>query len=578
MAESTRPLPPLRPLAHGGWEVQSLMSSTEYTIRGLGLVPANHIVPVILVPGIMGTNLRARRRPRLSRREDERNKEAKPGEPVWRSPNTTWEGLTAATMWDDRSPKERQLLFDAATLEPDEDGPIVVPATDDGYPLSKAELHERGWGEVHAGSYGALLHALQTRLNQTFSFDDARSVRSLRQHWRAALALDGRAWGGAIPALTEAQLDKHARHHFPVYACGYNWLEDCARSALRLEARINQILAAWKTAKRQCDRVILVTHSMGGLVARACAKRIPDQIAGVVHCSMPALGAPVVYRRLACGTEGFNPGNSLDGHLVNSVIAKVMGRTAEQTTPVLATAPGVLELLPNKRYPRPWLHVRTAFQPGSGVAAGNGKLGRERFTSEGATDHLRLPDARTSNPYDLYRDMQSWYRMIDPRLADPAGKFSQEPDGVVQAIQTALALAEAFHDGLGDYYHPHSYVIQGADPHKPAYGKLRWCARRRSGPNAVLTSSNISGAKSVAAGQNGDRRVSVEGKSELHFDLEPQDASGDGTVPHIPSETFPGGVKQVFTGRGYDHQDAFNDEGVSLLTLRLVASIAQGMS
>ena len=50
MREPTRPLPSLVPLPHGGWGVDSYMSSADYTIRGLGLVPPNTIVPIIVVP------------------------------------------------------------------------------------------------------------------------------------------------------------------------------------------------------------------------------------------------------------------------------------------------------------------------------------------------------------------------------------------------------------------------------------------------------------------------------------------------------------------------------------------------
>lgn len=117
MSESTRPLPSLIPLSHGGWQVNSFMSSVEYTLRGLGLVPPDKIIPVIVVPGIMGTNLRAKQKPRLGRIQDERNKMVDPGQSVWRPPNGDDEGLKAAKVWGKYTPRERQLLFDAATLE-----------------------------------------------------------------------------------------------------------------------------------------------------------------------------------------------------------------------------------------------------------------------------------------------------------------------------------------------------------------------------------------------------------------------------------------------------------------------------
>ena len=42
-----------------------------------------------------------------------------------------------------------------------------------------------------------------------------------------------------------------------------------------------------------------------------------------------------------------------------AAFALILGRTTRETTAVMATAPGVLELLPNHLYPRPWLHLRT---------------------------------------------------------------------------------------------------------------------------------------------------------------------------------------------------------------------------
>jgi hypothetical protein len=123
-------------------------------------------------------------------------------------------------------------------------------------------------------------------------------------------------WGvRSVAPLTEAELEKYAEYQYPIYACGYNWLESCGESAKRLERRIENIIAWWKTRKHECNQVILVTHSMGGLVARACAKRIPDKVLGVIHGVMPALGAPLAYRRLACGTECENPANdTLDNY------------------------------------------------------------------------------------------------------------------------------------------------------------------------------------------------------------------------------------------------------------------------
>ncbi|WP_020652095.1 esterase/lipase family protein [Massilia niastensis] len=576
MAESTRPLPPLVPLSHGGWEVNSFLSSPAYTIRGLGLMPSNTIVPVIVVPGMMGSNLRAKLLPRLGRIRDERNELAKPGEPVWRPPNGVQESIQSVLDWRKLLPESRQKLFSAASLEVDGTGPVSLPDADDGYVLTQAEVRQRGWGEVHADSYGRLLYALQMRLNQTFRYDERNRRRLVNPHWKAVMACDPRRWGvREFAPLTEAHLVKHAAHYYPVYCVGYNWLEDCGASSKRLEQRILEILAFWTRAKRRCDKVVLVTHSMGGLVARACAKRIPDKIAGIIHGVMPALGAPAAYRRIACGTETSNPSNGAIDDVCAHGLAKILGDSPEQTTPVLATSPGVLEMLPNHLYPQPWLHVRVMQGGGATALSGGGAQGNGIGSRAAASDYLRLPGGKVSNPYDLYRDMSTWYRLVNPALADPMGKYRKDPRGVQHAIESAIGIAEDFHRSLGDYYHPNTYVFYGDDRDKLSYSQVRWIARHAPGSATALTAANIATARFLGHSPDGQRRVLVGGKTELHFRPEPQDAHGDGTVPHQSGAGPAGKVKQLFAARGVDHQNAYKHEDIIMLTLRLVVKIVQ---
>ncbi|MEN3274647.1 MAG: hypothetical protein V7631_437 [Massilia sp.] len=576
MSESTRPLPPLTPLENGGWEARSFMTSTDFTLRGLALMPSNHIIPVIVVPGIMGTNLRARRVPRLSRKEDERNGKVGPGEVVWRPPNGKADGLREALKWEKRLPGDRQQLFDGPTLEVDDGGAITLPDAADGYVLTEADVRQRGWGEVHADSYGPLLHTLQMRLNQTFGFDEQAKKRFVQPHWKEVMACEPQKWGvRAFEPLTDEHLEKHARHYFPVYAVGYNWLEDCGQSSQRLEQRILEIIAFWTKAKRRCDRVILVTHSMGGLVARACAKRIPDKIAGVIHGVMPALGAPAAYRRIACGTESSSPDNSHLENLEASMLAKILGETTEMTTAVLATSPGALELLPNHLYPGPWLHVRVTTSIGKSSSASGGMKTGVAGHSSATGDCLHFPSARSLNPYDLYRDMSSWYRLINPALADPAGKFEKYRNGVKEAIRDAIGTAEKFHRSLGDYYHPNTYAFYGDDQHKRAYGQVRWVASQQAGSGIAVTAANVGAARFLNHSALGQRRVRMEEKTELLFELQEQDARGDGTVPHQSGTGPSGKVKQVFATQGYDHQGCYTHPDMLLLTLRLIVKIVQ---
>lgn len=579
MGESTRPLPPLIPLKNGGWEVNSFLSSAEYTIRGMGLVPPNHIVPVIVVPGIMGTNLRAKRAPRLGRIADERNQAAKPGAPVWRPPNGVQDGLYASFAWGNVDASFRQKLFDPATLEVDDAGPIILPSSDDGYVLNEQDVRKRGWGEVHADSYGPLLYALQKRLNQTFEFDEQSKKPSVRQHWKDVIACDPKRWGlREFSPLTESDLKKHAKHYFPVYSVGYCWLHDCEVSSRLLEQKVLAIIESWRTANRRCDKVILVTHSMGGLVARACARRIPNQIAGVIHGVMPALGAPVAYRRIACGTETRSPSNSPGANIEASRLAQILGETAQKTTPVLAISPGALEMLPNHLYPQPWLHVRVMKSVGAARPAGYGTRDDRVRQTETPVDYLHLPNVRAPNPYDLYRDFKSWFRLIDPDLADPSGKFRTIPGGIEKAVRSAITSAESFHRELGNYYHPNTYAFYGDDHSKLSYGQVRWVAPQGTGAPGALTPGNLAAAKFLGYTKGGHRRILVEEQAELHFSVDAQDARGDGTVSYQSGGGPAGKVKQLFATQGYEHQESYKDEDMLMLTLRLIVKIVQEIS
>lgn len=565
MDEPTRPLPPLKPLPSGGWMATTATSSPSFTIRGKASMPENSIIPVIVVPGIMGTNLKAKTHPQS---KDEMNKAVNPGEAAWRPPNGKANSLLDSFTWDRRTPKQRQQLLDPDTLEVDDRGPVhIVHGPQRGHfdsPREMSEARERWWGELHADSYNELLCGLQTYLNRTF-YQNWLDKRQIHDHWVEVMECDPKKWGvRQMEALTEAELVEHARHHYPVYAAGYNFLQSCKISAQRMEQRIVQIIEYWKKLNRRCDKVILVTHSMGGLVARACAKRIPDKIAGVIHGVMPAWGAPVAYRRMACGTEEPDSVRSLK-EFIQWRTAKYLGETTYDTTPVLATSPGALELLPTHKYPRPWLHV-SVLHPSYPKAP----------ISERPLECLHLPNEIAPNPYDLYRDMRRWYRLVDPALADPAGKYKNQKVTVEAAIKNAINTAEQFHmQYLDDYYHPNSYAFFCADSEQVSFGQVHWVGTKESGLGTVLTPGNVKMAKPSVSYRVGARLVTVDTDCSVLFKPNPGDTRGDGTVPHQSGAGPAGKVKQLFETRGYDHQQSYNDRSMFLLTLRLIVKIAQ---
>jgi hypothetical protein len=555
MADPTRPLPNLVPQPDGSWTGRTVLTPTALKTRGLFTMPPSKVVPVIVVPGIMGTNLRAARN-----KQRPANEELKRGEAAWRPPNSTAEGVAALYTWKNRGAATRQKILDGETLEVDDTGDIHLPVDARNYGTTEGEVRDRHWGEVHWASYGALLHALEVGLNHTFEMDPLDNVRVVCRHWKNVMACDPAKWGVRnIERITEKELEKHAGYYYPVYACGYNWLESCEESAKRLRERIEKTIAYWNKRKLVCKQVILVTHSMGGLVARACARQIPDRILGVIHGVMPALGAPAAYRRIACGTESWSPGNGMGANVEAGFIADVLGTRPELTMPVMATAPGPLQLLPNHHYPKPWLHVCM-------VSRVNNK--------DVLRDVLHLP---AGNPYELYRDTKSWYRLIDPRLVDPAGKYKSEAD-ITDKIQKAIDSAEYFHKEVVDaYYHPNTYAFYGADPAYMSFGAVRWVARD-PGVGAVFTEGNLRSAALTGFRETVGRRVKVEGKTTLEFVPARQDIGGDGTVPPQSGAGPRGKVKQLFEIRGLDHQETFKNEAVLLLTQHLVAKLVQELA
>ncbi|CAH0297389.1 hypothetical protein SRABI118_04273 [Massilia sp. Bi118] len=458
----------------------------------------------------------------------------------------------------------RQLILHPEYVEVDDSGDLDIGSC---Y-LERSVMRERGWGEIFNGSYGTLLFELQSHLEMTFQFD-ALNKRHIRSRWKEVMqAMEGdtlKRWGvRSVAPLTETELEKYAEYQYPIYACGYNWLRSCGESANRLEERIGKIIDWWKKRNHECEKVILVTHSMGGLVARACAKRIPDKILGVIHGVMPALGTPLAYRRLACGTECDSPVNGKLDNFKAGKFADIAGRRPEDTTPVMSVAPGALELLPNQRYPRPWLHASVVHAPAHG----------ER--RETAIDCLHLPNESQPNPYDLYRDMSSWYRLINPDLANPANLYRDAKGGVVKKIREAINTAEIFHDWLGDYYHPTSFAYYGNDKGHPAYGQIRWVAQEATaGTKIPITAANIKAAKNVAQESNGARQVKIEDRITLSFSVEPQESAGDDTVSQQSGAAPNGKIKQLFATQGYRHQESYKHRDTILLTCYCIVKVVQ---
>lgn len=493
--------------------------------RGAMTVPPTTVVPVIFVPGIMGSNL----------------KDKVTGHSVWNVNST----VSILLQWIFRSAKTRQATLVPNNAEVDDRGGWYgKSATVSDKKVGKA----RGQGTTSKTSYGSFVHWLDDHLTD----HSQATAKGVPSPWKPYENVDFTGeWHAekAFQTLTKAASAQIWDDFYcPVHVVGYNWLQSNGDSGKFLATKIDEIIAEWNGKSQSggptlhCEQVILVTHSMGGLVARAAVHpaygAAEGKVLGIVHGEQPANGAAAAYHHCRSGYGG--------------VSGLVLGRNAAQVTAVFANSPGAMELLPNQQYPTGWLKVRV----GNNTAP-----------------VIQLPD---SDPYlEIYLQKDHWWRLTDPNLISPSGD-TPPPWTTYYKYMSGVA---QFQKILGKDYHPQTYAHYGADNDKyPTYGDLVWNGSTPNGtdPLMLLISPAKDGSNPV--------KVQPNGSKELEFSIMDPGAlgyvqPGDGTVPACSGEApfvqGGGNVKQSFRLVGFDHQGSYKNETVKHTTLYSVGMLLQ---
>lgn len=204
-----------------------------------------------------------------------------------------------------------------------------------------------------------------------------------------------------------------------VYACGYDWRQCNDTSGKRLRSFIASVL----DKEPEAEKVILVTHSMGGLVARsACKNGAESKVAGVVHVVQPAVGAIAAYRRFKTGAcTQFEDGDF--------GLTRILGNTPYKYQRILAGLLGPAQLMPSNDHPRTisadehWL-----------TASGSVKT---RFA---------VPEG---DIYDTYLENTG-----------AVGVFNHSEDKhYADKLTKTINTARRFHQRLGLWKHPNTYVV-----------------------------------------------------------------------------------------------------------------------
>jgi len=560
---------PVNPNRQQGKVAQGFVTPKQDKLPQVHAIPPRRVLPIIFIPGIMGSNLRmsAERQTRLLKKNNI----------AWRPDNL---GVTFPQRNDD--PVQRQLRLDPATTEVDIYDPdnnptgdakesadirhedVTVPFGYGGYaqldgPMLQSDsprspnartkeqkARARGWGEVYYSSYDDILASCEASLNGAFSNGSMNIY--LRKH---VAGIAPSTWQ-AHPTLPLKELDEKTMRDtvkgcwFPVHAMGYNWLRGNGESAVTLSKRIIALIDKYKEQGFQCEKVILVTHSMGGLVARAIIHpkigNLNDKVLGIVHGVMPAIGAGAAYKRMRAGFEG------------TSVSAKVLGHVGDRVTAVLGNSQGGLELLPSEAYGNNWLQV---MQNGLTIKS--------------------LPER--GDPYEeIYKLRGPWFGLLQEAWINPA---ELKVPGIKNTCGL-LDLAKDFHRLIATTYHAQSYAHYGADAERAAWHRVVWEVDKKAKVGRVdklkIVTDNAKGEMTMI-----DPTTASHGPDGARpFTVKLLDAAdpGDQTVPvHSADAQFRSKqFKGIFRQTGYEHQSSYSDSAVIDATLYSLFQIASTMT
>ena len=516
MATINRIIPPV--IADDGSRHYSSVGSKPDDSTAMCHMVPDRVIPVIFVPGVMGSNL-----------------QTSTNNPVWLVNSST----RMASDWALANPTTRKQKLDPKNTTVCPDGNIPT-----GTAQTEAELHRRGWGEVANLSYGESLVWLENALNDIDACTDCG-----RKGLRAMLTQKLVAKVPGVDFLTREEVALSYKYQFPVHAVGYNWLQSNADSAQILAKKIDEFTAYYRNKFRyRCDKVILVTHSMGGLVARHYTEVLDgghrDRVLGVVHGVMPATGAATAYKRVKTGTEGW--------------AGLAIGPNAAAMTPVFAQSPGPLQLLPSPEYGMNWLKIK---------------------------DGDRMVTLPKTDPYsEIYTQRGQWWGLCDDKLINPLDKEKKAIDqdwlDFAEIINTKV---KEFHTQIAGRYHQLTYAFYGDDTNHKAWGDVVW---ERDRSSAALWLGGSASIDDVTTGQvirdtgMGEPMLQQRGggtSMTTKFTVKAAGENGDGTVPIRSGRAPSQRAKVCVPYPGVDHEGAYKHQPQRLFTLWAITKIAQNV-
>jgi hypothetical protein len=605
----------------GGWAEYTVnMTEIGDTVRHDVVVPPGKVIPVIFLPGVMGSNLRMSKdlqNNKKLKRDD--NRAWRPDDLLSKSGQVDVVAGNGMGNWfKNATPTQRQLVFDPNETEveyyhytennsrfdpegketltadlvhknvPDSLPPIppligtlATLKSKDSTKNCKATPAQiarwRGWSEVlFDGAYGEVLQTAEYFLNnirmpkqlspcwQKNPTNPTNGKPMERSGWRYGniselLLGDPKNFGATSgAALHEDDIKKVSKCWYPVHAMGYNFLQSNGSSAIKIAKRIRGLVKGYQKRGFKCDEVIIVTHSMGGIVARALihpdyGNMLNDQhikVLGIYHNVMPTMGAGSAYKRMRFGFQD-KPGK------LEQIKAKIIGIDGKNATAILANTPAPLELLPGAAYGKGWLKV---------VDESGKALWSWPQNDETALDSIYL------QPRD------AWWRLVNPDWINPAN-IDMANGGGLENVQNRLKDAVDFLHSIEKTFHPQSCYASFCSSHERAtYGEVIFKTQdflwQPGKPYKELPPPTTW----KLLGDDGRGKLTVQaGEQKLFLLLQHPIAPGDETVPSERSARLIKGTLFVHgetKGESYEHQASYLEPKVLASMLYSIVQIA----
>ncbi|WP_158527186.1 esterase/lipase family protein [Pelagibaculum spongiae] len=279
--------------------------------------------------------------------------------------------------------------------------------------LGTEEIKSRGWGEISWDSYGNYLNFLEKEIA---CGDVAR---------------------------------KFPGYKIQTYAVGYNWMLSNRDSGKRLKQRLVEIrkeLSELADIPPEKVKIVVITHSMGGYVARSAAILDGAVIDKMIHGAMPTHGSPATYANAHHGYPYFE--------------GLVLGVNGAEVSAILGFCQGGLELLPNQHYKkvdgtRDWLWIEN---------------------DQGEKTSL-LEGYQGLNIYEFYKDLDSWYSFVSVDLLMPDRKKVQVDYGKLGLNhRIRISMVKNFHSLLSNKFHLETLILfnEDLDIQFPSYDECIW--------------------------------------------------------------------------------------------------------